>query len=239
VTRRVLALSLALVRNLYRTLFGVLPPVLTLLVYRLTFTYRNQGDPAYFTAVGGLGLAFVCVITVLLVADRANRAAMYPLIARLPRRAEFLLAVVVATLFIMIAMAVLYASCVLGFQHMTLTPIELLLVTPRWFSVFVLGATLGLLMSRLASRHGSHVIVFIGLGGMVLSREQVRYLSSGQSSWLVDGVELIVHPITDTLTINLQSSDVLPALAVTLLYATALLAIAVWLFHRKDLLWME
>ena len=238
-TRRVVALSLALVRNLYRTLFGVLPPVLTLLIYRLTFTYRNQGDPAYFTAVGGVGLTFVCVITALLVADRANRAAMYPLIARLPRRAELLLAVVVATLFIMIAMAVLYTSFVLGFQHITLTPLEGLLIAPRWLSVFVLGATLGLLMSRLASRHSSHVIVFIGLGGMALSREQVRDLSNSQSSWLVDGVELFVRPITDALTVNLQSSDVLLALAVTLLYAAVLLAIAVWLFRRKDLLWME
>ncbi|MCI0476752.1 MAG: hypothetical protein L0Y55_10935, partial [Anaerolineales bacterium] len=161
-TRRILALSLALVRNLFRTLFGVLPPVLTLLIYRLTYTYRDQGNPAYFTAVGGAGLMFVCVVTALLVADRANRAAMYPLIARLPRRAEFLLAVIVATLLITIAMAVLYTALVLGF-HTTLTPIELLLIAPRWFCVFILGATLGLMMSRLASRNGSHVIVFAGV----------------------------------------------------------------------------
>jgi hypothetical protein len=179
------------------------------------------------------------VVTALLVADRANRAAMYPLIARLPRRAELLIAVVAATLLTLVAMAVLYTSLVLGFQHMTLTPIELLLIAPRWLVVFVLGATLGLMMSRLASWHSSHVLVFIGLGGMALSREQVRYLSNGESAWFVDGVELFVRPITDTLTVNLQSSGVLPALAMTLLYAAALLAIAVWLFNRKDLLWME
>jgi hypothetical protein len=237
-TRRVLSLSLAFVRNLYRTLFGVLPPGLTLLVYRLSFTYRHQGDPAYFTALGGIGLAFVGVVTALLVADRANRAAMYPFIARLPRRAEFLFAVVVATLFITVAMAGLYTSLVLSF-HVALTPLELLLIFPRWLSIFILSATLGLLMSRLASRHNSHVIVFVVLGGMALSREQIRYLVNGQSSWFVDSVEFVVRPITDALTINLQSSAVLPALAVTLLYAAVLLASAVWLFQRKDLLWME
>ncbi|MCI0475222.1 MAG: hypothetical protein L0Y55_03170, partial [Anaerolineales bacterium] len=110
---------------------------------------------------------------------------------------------------------------------------------PRWFCVFILGATLGLMMSRLASRNGSHVIVFAGVGALALSRELVRGLANDQSHWIVDGVEFFVRPITDALTIHLQSSAVLPGLVVTLLYAAVLLASAIGLFHRKDLLWME
>ncbi len=238
-TRRVMTLSFFLVRNLFRTLFGLLPPVLTLLLYRLTFTYRFPHDPVYFTAVGGIGLAFVCVITSLLVADRTNRAAMYPLIARLPKRGEFLLAVVISTVLVMIAMAILYTACVLGFQNMTLTPIELLLIAPRWLIGFVFAATLGLMMSKLASRRGSHVIVFAVLSGMALTREQIRYLANGESWWLLDAIELVVRPITDSLTVNLQTIEVLPALLLTLLYAGVLFSIAMWLFRHKDLLWME
>lgn len=158
--RRVITLSLFLTRNLFRTLLGILPPALTLLVYRLTFTYRNQGDPDYFTAVGGLGLALVSIVTAFLVADRANRAAMYPLVARLPRRAELLAATVLSIVVIMLAMATLYTGCVIVFQNMSLTPIELMLIAPRWLVVFVFTATLGVLMSKLASRAGSHLIVW-------------------------------------------------------------------------------
>ena len=237
-TNRVLVLSLFLTRTLFRTLLGVLPPVLTLLLYRLTFTYRHQGDPAYLTAVGGLGLACVGVVTALLVADRANRAALYPLIARLPHRAELLAAVAVSTVLITIGMAILYVSLVLGLQHMTLTPEQLLPIVPRWLVVFVFAATLGLMMGRLASRRGSHVVVFTVLGLMALSREQLRFLNVGESAWLVEAAELVARPVTDSLTAN-DAFQILPALAVTGLYAIALFALAVGLFRGKDLIWTE
>ena len=239
--RRVVTLGLFLTRNLFRTWLGVLPPVLTLLIYRLTFTYRDQGDPDYFTAVGGLGLSFVCVITALLVADRANRAAMYSLVARLPRRMEFLAAVVVSTVLIMLAMAGLYTGLVLGLQHMTMMPIQLLLVAPRWLILFIFVATLGLMMSNLASRGGSHIIVFTILGLMALSRDQLRYLNDGESSPLIAGIELVIRPVTDLLTRSLEinPAQVLPALAMTVMYAVVLFALATGLFQRKDLLWAE
>lgn len=237
--RRVVTLSLFLTRNLFSTLLGVLPPALTLLVYRLTFTYRNQGDPDYFTAVGGLGLGLVGVVTAFLVADRANRAAMYPLVARLPRRAELLAAVVLSIVIIMVAMAMLYTGCVLGFQNMALTPIELILVVPRWLVVFVFVATLGLLMSKLASRADSHLIVWGLLGGMAFLRERVILFDV--PAFLTDSIELVVRPITYTLTTMLEpfSIQILPALLLTLVYAGGLFSMAVWLFRRKDLLWLE
>lgn len=239
---RVTTLALFITRNLFRTLLGVLPPALTLLVYRLTFTYRNQGDLAYFTAIGGLGLMFVCVITALLVADRANRAAMYPLLARLPNRMELLVAVVVSTIIITIAMAVLYTTLVLGFQHMTLTPVELLFIAPCWLGEFIFAAALGLMMSKLASRGGSYAIVFAVLGTMAFVHEWgVRSVPSGESSWLMNGITLVIHPITATLMTSLQTDPifVLPALGLTIAYATALFALATALFQRKDVLWAE
>ncbi len=240
-SHRIVMLALFLVRNLFRTLLGILPPALTLLVYRLTFTYRNQGDPAYFTAVGGLGLALVCVITAILVADRANRAAMYPLVARLPHRIELLAAVALGTVLIMIAMAALYTTMVLGFQHMTLTPMEILLIAPRWLILLVFATTLGMQLSKLVSRNGSHVIAYLALGAMAFGREQLRFLDSAQHSLWIDITERITLPITDTLTAPLEVNpvQVLPALALTLLYAGVLFALAVGLFSRKDLLWAE
>ena len=239
--RRIFTLALFLTRNLFRTLLGVLPPVLTLLVYRLTFTYRDQGDPAYLTAMGGAGLAFVGIITALLVADRANRAAMFPLVARLPRRVEYLAAVVTSIVLIMIGMATLYLALVLGLRHMTLTPMQLMLIMPRWLTIFIFSATLGLMMSKLASRGGSHIIVFTALGLMALSREQLRFLNAGESSWLIASIEFLVRPITDVLTASLETNalQVLPGLALDLAYAAMLFTIAAWLFHRKDLMWTE
>jgi hypothetical protein len=236
---RVVTLSLFLTRNLFRTLLGILPPALTLLVYRLTFTYRNQGDPDYFTAVGGLGLALVGVVTAFLVADRANRAAMYPLVARLPRRAELLAATVLSIVMIMSAMATLYTGCVIIFQNMSLTPIELMLIAPRWLVVFVFAATLGVMMSKLASRAGSHLIAWGLLGGMAFLRERVILFDV--PAFLTDNVEFIVRPLTYALTTTLEpfSIQILPALMLTLFYAGGLFALAVWLFRCKDLLWVE
>jgi hypothetical protein len=240
-TRRIFTLALFLTRNLFRTLLGILPPVLTLLIYRLTFTYRDQGDPAYLTAMGGAGLAFVGIITAWLVADRANRAAMYPLIARLPSRIEYLAAVIVSIVLIMLAMAVLYLALVLGLHHMTLTPMQLVLIVPRWLTLFVFVAALGLMMSKLASHGGSHIITFTVLGLMALSREQLRFLNPGESSWLIASIEFLIRPITDVLTASLETNThhVLPGLALTLAYAAMLFTIATLLFHRKDLLWTE
>lgn len=238
-TRRVITLSLLLTRNLFRTLLGVLPPALTLLVYRLTFTYRDQGDPDYFTAVGGLGLALVCMVTALLVCDRANRAAMYPLVARLPRRAELIAAVALSIVLVMLAMATLYTALVLVFHNVTFTPIDLILIAPRWLSVFLFAATLGVMMSKLASRNGSHLIVWGAIGAMVFMRERV--IMFDVPSFLTDAIELVARPITQALTLPLEpfSIQVLPPLLLTLLYASGLFFTGVRLFQGRDLLWVE
>jgi hypothetical protein len=238
---RILTLALFITRNLFRTLLGILPPVLTLGFYRITFTYQNQGDPAYLTAVGGIGLALVCVITTLLVADRANKAAMYSLLARLPRRIEFLAAVLVSVLMIMLAMATLYLALVLGLRHMSLTPIEFLLIMPRWFAVFTFAATLGLMMSKLASRYSSHVITFVVLGALALTREQYRRVNPGDVPWLAEISAAIMRPITETLTSPLDQNirAILPTLSASLMYALAIFMLATWLFQHKDILWAE
>ena len=236
---RVVILGFFLTRNLFRSLLGVLPPALTLLAYRLTFTYRNQGDPDYFVAVGGIGLALVSVVTALLIADRANRAAMYPMLARLRHRGEYLAATVFGIVLISMAMAALYTGCVLVFQNMTLTPMQLLLVAPRWLIVFIFGATLGVNLSKLANRGGSYLIVWGVLGAMVFLRE--RAILFDVPVFLTDWVELVVRPITFTLTTTLEpfSLQVLPAWLITLAYAGAFYFLAVLLFHRKDLSWVE
>ncbi len=237
---RVLALSLFLVRDLYRGVAGAVPPILTLGVYQATFLYSGKVD--YFASIGGVDLAFVCLITTLLFVSRVNRASTYPLLARLEQRIELLAALVVSALLVTAMMAVLFTAFIIGQGKVTLEATDLIVILPRWLALFVFSAALGLNMGRLVSRNGSYLVTTAIVAFVVTVSEQQVFLLKDQRDWLVEAVAWIASPITTTIAVPVTNGGLdqywLP-IALTLAYAAALFGIAAALFRHKDLLWAE
>ncbi len=236
---RIVTLSLFLMRDLFRSLQGAVPPVLTLALYGLTRTDRLQVN--YLVTMGGASLAFVCFITALLIANRASRASSYPFLARVPHRAEFLAAIILSALLVTAAMAVLFAVLALGFSQVTLTRYEIATLSMRWAGLFLLAACLGLDVVKLASRGGSYLLV-IGLVAAMATLSELRVLLPPDLDWLVGAVAVLVSPIRTVLTGPVQVLTI-EEMAVPLLqtigYAGILFILAAALFWRKDLLWAE
>jgi hypothetical protein len=233
---RVAALALYMLRDLYRSLAGVLPPALTLALYWLTFYYARSVD--YFASVGGAALALVSLVTTLLLAERANRAAVYPFLARLQSRAELLAAILAGALCIMAAMTALFAVLAVGMGRVILSPWQALMILPRWLAVFVVVACLGLHMSKLVSRRGSYLLAYTAVGILVTVNEGT-FLASHGLGWLVQAGGWLTAPMSALLSTEVVAGPDPLALVAALVYAGILFALAAALFRRKDLLWAE
>ena len=236
---RVVTLSLFFTRDLFRSLWGVVPPALGVVLYWLTFYYAGTVD--YFAAVGGMDLALVCLVTTLLLADRANRATTYPLLARLPHRGELLAAIAGSALCVTIPLAIVFAIVAQSLGVVQITLPEALIIAPRWLALFVLVTTIGLHLSRLASRGGSYLVAYLLLGLSLTVSEQQRLLGP-ELGWVPQTINVVTGPIA-----HLAASPVTPwepvpfllALGVTSACSGLLFALAVWLFRRKNLMWAE
>ncbi len=236
---RMVTLGLFLIRDLFRTLQGAVPPVLTLVLYALTRTDHLNAN--YFATMGGASLTFVCFITALLLANRSSRASTYPFLARVPHRAEFLAAIVLSALLVTLAMAVLFAGLTFAFSQVAITNAEIAAIILRWLALFLLAACLGLNVVKLASRGGSYLIV-IGLVAVMATLSELRVLLPPSLDWLVNDIAVFLAPIravltnaTDVLTVEQFTLPVLQTFG----FALVLFAFAVSLFQRKDLLWAE
>jgi hypothetical protein len=232
---RVAILSLFLLRDLYRSLLGVAPPALALALYWITFYYPvNAG---YFAAVGGADLFIVCLVTTLLVASRCNRATSYPLIARLQRRWELLGAIVWCSLGVTAALGIAFGLLAVTSQRVTLTPAEVSSIIPRWLAAFALAAAIGLNISRLVSRRGSHLVTLALLG--LLTTTGGSQLGLGQE-WAAprDLARTLMGPLGQVMSGESAALDP-SAVAWTVLYALILFLGAALLFKGKDLLWAE
>ncbi len=236
---RVRTLSAFLTWELFRSWPGLIPPALTLGFYQATFYYGGNVD--YMAGVGGGDMMIVAWATSLLLVHRANRAATYPLLARLPRRAELLIAIVVSTLGVTTVMTVLFLALVLGFHKATVTPSELLVILPRWLALFLFATALGLNMGKLVSRGGSHIVTS-GVLALVVTVNELQFSLLREQTWLLDGILWIASPLATMLSAQVHGPspeqyglNFLLALA----YAGALFSLAGALFRRKDLLWVE
>lgn len=236
---RVCTLSRFLVWELFRSLLGLIPPALTLGFYQATFYFGGNVD--YFAGVGGGDMMIVALATSLLLVHRANRAATYPLLARLPRRVELLIAIVVSTLGIEALMTVLFLALVLGFHKATVTLPELLVILPRWFTLFLFAAALGLNMGKLVSRGGSHIVTS-GVLALVVTVNELQFSLLQDQTWLLNGILWLASPLATMLSAGvhaLSPEQYGLAFLLTLIYAGALFLLAAALFQRKDLLWVE
>ena len=158
--QRVWALTRFFLRNMATSLTGVIYLILSLAYWYFFFPPR-QGTPHfdnYVLIIGGLGAALSFLIA-LSMAARANEAAHYPLIVRLPSKVEFLTAVLLSTLITTIFLQLLVALLALvGGPNMSLG--RVLEIPPIWIAVNVLAAVLAMHASDFVTAGWSRVYIF-------------------------------------------------------------------------------
>ncbi len=237
---RIVALARFQLREMVRSFAIAGPATITLALYWILFEF--PGDVDYFAATGGFVLMTVALVTVLLLAGQANRMSSAVVVVRLPSRAELLGAIVASALVVSVAMAALFTGLALGQAKVSMSVLHLAAIAPRWLAVAALFAVVGLHLSRLVSRGGSHLIALGALAFMATVVEQEGVLLRSSFAGLARVALAVSEPIMGAL-----REPALPAslasyganLAMLLVYAAGLFLLAVWLFRRKDLLWAD
>jgi hypothetical protein len=238
--KRMKPLTSFLIRDLSRSLAGVVPLALALAFGIIAFEYGM--DQAQFITVAGIGIGAICLVTALLLASRANRASFYLIVARLHRRAELLAAVVVSSFAIttVLGLAVAIANLLTG--RLTLDFPSALWVLPTWLPLLLLAATLGLALSGLVERGGSHLFGYALLAGLLIANDRKSFLVQHGMNWLARIVEAILWPLNTLVgqaSAGMHGREYVLAWALTSGYAFLLFALAATLFEDKDLLWSE
>ncbi|MFC2037360.1 hypothetical protein ACFLYD_05240 [Chloroflexota bacterium] len=238
--RRSWIMARFLIRDLFHSLAGVVPLAAALAFGIIAFEYGM--DQAQFVIVAGIGIGTICLLTTLLLASRVNRASSYPLLARLHRRAELLMALVLSGLVITIVLATLITAANLFTGRLTLDFPSALWIVPTWLILWLLAATLALPLSALVSRGGSHLAGYVVLTALLLANDRKAMLATRGWDWLARVVTFILWPVSTLLS---RASDGIHdqsywlSLALTLAYANLLFLLATRLLEDKDLLWTE
>jgi hypothetical protein len=237
---RTLTLAWFLVRDLFRSLAGIVPLAAALAFGLIAFEYGME--EAQFITVGGIGIGVICLLTTVLLGSRANRAASYPLVARLQRRSELLLALICGGLAITAVLAILITVANLLLGRLTLHFPSALWILPTWLALWFLTSALALPLSALTGRSGSHVLGYVLLTALLVLNDQRARLQAHRLDWLVRAVNAILWPITTLLSqasSGIHGRSYVLALAATLVYAALLFGLADQFFEDKDLLWTE
>jgi hypothetical protein len=237
---RIWTLTSFLVRDLFLSLTGIVPLAAALAFGLIAFEYGM--DQAQFFTVGGLGIGAICLWTTLLLAGRANRAASYPLVARLGQRAELLAALVLGGLGITTVLAILIAVVNLLTSRLTLDFPSVLWILPTWLALWLLAAALALPLSALVGRGGSQLFGWILLTALLVANDQKARLETYRLAWLGRAVTTTLWPTSTLLSqasAGIHDRLFFLALALTLTYAVLLFCLATQLFVDKDLLWAE
>ena len=180
--QRVWALTRFFLQNLATSLTGVIYLVISL-AYWYFFFPPAQGTPDfdnYVLIIGGLGAALSFLIT-LSIAARANEAANYPFLVRLPSKVEFLTAVLLSTLIATIALQLLVALLAL-FEGPEMTIGQALEIPPIWVAVNLLTAVLAIHASDFVTAGWSRVYIF-GVLAIFLFGQNVNSTVTG---WLAE-----------------------------------------------------
>jgi hypothetical protein len=237
---RIVSLARFQLRELVRSFAIAAPATITLALYWLFFEF--PGDVDYFAETGGFVLLMVAVVTTLLLAGQANRMSSTVVVVRLLRRAELLGAIVASALVVALAMALLFTGLALGQAKVAMTVAHLAVIAPRWLALAALFAVVGLHLSRLVSRGGSHLIALGLLALLATVVEQEGVLLRGSLAGLARAVLAVSKPIMATLrepALPTSLAEYASNLLLIAAYAVGLFMLAAWLFRRKDLLWAD
>ena len=238
--KRIVTLTSFLNRDLFRSLAGIVPLAFTLAFGIIAFEYGM--DQPQFITVAGIGMGAICLATTLLLASRANRASSFLLVARLHRRSELLAALVLSSLSITTALALLMALANLLAGRLTLDFPSTLWIVPTWLPAWLLAASLALPLSGLVGRGGSHLIGYVLLAGLLIANDRRSFLTSHGMNWLSRIVETILWPVNTLLaqaSAGIYDWEYVLAWVLTCAYAVLLFVLAASLFEDKDLLWSE
>lgn len=238
--RQIRILSGFLRLQLFRSLRGAIPPLLTATFFWITF-YLFPFEPDYLITVGGSEMMVVCMVTTILLSDNANQATTYPFLLRLSRRSDLLLAIIISAVSITSMLSLFFVAAALFEHGVGLTIVELLNLIIRWPILFTFSAVVGLHLTQLTSLYYSHLMAYICLGAIVTVSDQERRLLRRGLDWLVDSTSYLTSPIS--MSLSNSGSTPLTSMATPLLgtiaYTIVLGLLAVLFFRRKDLLWMD
>lgn len=179
-TQRLFTLTSYFFRRLTASLAGIIYTILALLCWALLFP-PGQGTPDidyYILVIGGFGAAMAFLAT-LTVSARANRAANYPLVVRLPSRVEYLAAVLLSSLLFATLLQLLVAGLAL-FRGPELGSGRLLEIPPIWLALNTLAAVLAMHASDFVTSDWSRVYVFGTLAILLLGQSA----SDSVGQWL-------------------------------------------------------
>jgi hypothetical protein len=237
---RTLTLAWYLTRDLFRSLAGIAPLAAGLAFGWIAFEYGM--DQPQFVLVAGIGTGAICLLTVLLLAGRADRASSYPLVARLPRRTELLSALVIGGIGVTAILALVIAAANLLTGRLALDFPSVLWVLPTWLVFWILASSLALVLSTLVSRRGSHLAGYVLLTALLVVNDQQSRLAAQDLDWLAEGAATVLWPVSTLFTeasAGLHGRQYWLGLGMALAYGLLLFALAALLFLDKDLLWTE
>jgi len=180
--RRLLVLTGYFLRNIFFSLAGSIYIILALAYWAIFFP-PGQGTPHvenYFLIIAAFGAALTFLAT-LTIASRAYRAENYPLIVRLPSRAEYITAVFSSALIFAFLLQLLVAvlASIRGPQMSFAKMLEL---PPLWISINLLAAMLALHASDMVASGWSRVLIFGVLAILLIGQNLVERLTAGLAS---------------------------------------------------------
>lgn len=237
---RIWVLTLFFIRDLFRSLSGVVPLAVGLAFGIIAFEYGM--DQAQFITVAGIGIGAICVLTTLLMSNRANRGSSYLLIARLHRRAELLAALALSGVGITAMLAISITAANLFAGRLDLDFPSALWILSTWLPLWLLAASLALPLSALVGRGGSHLAGYALLAALLIANDRSTMLANRGLEWLVRAVDVILWPPTTLLaqaSAEIHDRPYVLAWLLTMVYAALLFGLAASFLADKDLLWSE
>ncbi len=234
--RRVSTLTAFVLRDFAGTWQAFVPPALALTFYGIAFQYG--ATPTYFATVTALAMIVIMSITLLMLSGRLNRAASYPLVARLGNRTELLLALVLAAFLVVIVLTLVICGLALVQNIVVLAPGQWLQLAVTWPLLFICAGAFALLLTNLTSRRGSHILFYALVALFAAVYDYSDELTRGNAGWVVQWWQRLLAPFGEALnpftTTNLLRADLL-----VVGYALLCFWLAMWLFGGKDLLWSD
>lgn len=175
-SHRILVLAGYFLRRLVFSLSGAVYIILALIYWAVLFP-PGQGTPDteyYILVIGAFG-AVLTFLSALTIAARANRAANYPLVVRLPSRVEYLASVFISSLVFATLLQVLMAVFALV-RGPELSLLRLLEIPPIWLATNVLAAVLALHASDLVTANWSRVTIYGLLAILLVGQNMNEFL---------------------------------------------------------------
>jgi len=170
-------------KSVFFSLTGLLLLILSIIYWAIFFP-PGQGTPDienYIILIGAQGAAATFLVS-LAVCSKAARIENYPTLVRLPSRVEYLVAVLLSSLFLGLLLQLLVAGLAL-IRGPEVVITRVLSIPPMWISINLLVAILALHATDLVTVGWSRVILF-GLLAIALVLNSASSSSSG--SWFSD-----------------------------------------------------